>query len=114
MSIKRLLVIAVLLGTLGQPTYASMPLVGCPMAMAVPCCPTKDCGECQMRQSTTDRDQEAFQLAFVKVSFSQAVLQRNTAAVSPASGTLKPEKRNPSASSESPGDLYDLYSDYRL
>ena len=112
---KRLLIIAVLLGAVSQSTYASMPLVGCQMTMTMPCCSMKDCGDCHMKQSTTERDQEAVQSAYVRASFSQVVLQRqNAAVVSPVPGTLKPQRKNPSAFSESPGDLYDLYSDYRL
>lgn len=111
---KRLLILVLLLGVVSQPARASTPLLGCQMAMPLACCPMKDCGGCHMKSSATDLDQEAAQPSFLRVSSSQAVLQPSTTVVSSASGISQSEKESSLALSESPGHLYDLYSDYRL
>lgn len=110
---KRLLVLTILLGVVATPAYASIPLLGCQMTMPIACCPVKDCGDCHMKPLAAGQDQEVVWPSHVKVSFLQAAFRTSTA-VPPAPKISKPGQKDPSGPSESPGPLYDLYSDYRL
>ena len=113
---KRFLVSALLIClAFSQPASASLPLAGCEIGKAASYCPIEHCGDCHMNPTTaTGHAQEAIQVASAKISLSQSVLRFDSEVISVETGTDQSEKDTANNPSESPGKLYDLYSDYRI